>query len=261
MIGLLKRLFHRPSIDLDIASLSERGLVRPDNQDCLLVNRERLAFCVADGMGGGEGGAAASRIVCRYIAKAAVVRGDFAERLKHLDESFRDANSAVRDFARRAGYRQMASTATALIVDEVDARQAVIGYVGDTRVYRWRCGRLQQLTYDHTLAGEVRRAHLSKTVASDFHDRAHVFAHVLTRAIGVADEVCPEWRRVNMRPGDKYLVCSDGVHDMLSFADIESVLARPSRARETVSELASKIVAAGAADNYSMIVVGIGGSR
>ena len=135
--GFLSRLFSsvRRRRILDVASLSACGLVRADNQDHFLVNRGRAFFCVADGMGGGEGGAEASDIVCRCIGKAVACRTPFPERVHRAAEAIRTANREIRAYAQKAGYRQMATTVTVFAVDErAKDPSAVIGYVGDSRV-------------------------------------------------------------------------------------------------------------------------------
>lgn len=259
MFKFLRNLFGRKPFQADVASLSERGLVRAENQDHVFVSREHATFCVADGMGGGEGGATASEMVCLFMSKAAAKDGDFGERVKRVDEAFRSANASMRAYAYRAGFRQMASTATVLVADETDGRQAVIGYVGDTRVYRCREGLLTLLTHDHTMAGELMRRSSGRAMSVEFHGRQHALAHVLTRAVGVAAGVEPEWRRIDMRKGDVYLICSDGVHDMLSSEEIRGVLSSDRRAQALVEALSERILAAGAVDNYSMVVIKIGG--
>lgn len=259
MFGFFQRLFRKQRFLIDVASISERGLVRAENQDHVLVNRERATFCVADGMGGGEGGATASDMVCLFMARAVAKDVDFGERVKRVDEAFRSANAAMRAYAYRAGFKQMASTATVLLADEADAGQAVIGYVGDSRVYRCREGLLTLLTHDHTMAGELMRRSAGHAMSVEFHGRQHAFAHILTRAVGVEAEVRPEWRKIDMRKGDVYLICSDGVHDMLSSEEIRTLLSADERAQDLVAALSARILSAGAVDNYSMVVLKIGG--
>lgn len=259
MLEFLKSLFRKKRFLVDVASISERGLVRAENQDHVFVNRERTTFCVADGMGGGEGGATASEMVCLFMSKAVAKNGDFGERVKRVDDAFRAANAAIRAYAYRAGFKQMASTATVLMADETDGRQAVVGFVGDSRVYRCREGLLTLLTHDHTMAGELMRRTAGQAMSVEFHGRQHALAHVLTRAVGVEAGVKPEWRKIDMRKGDVYLICSDGVHDMLSSEEIRALLSADEKAQDLVEGLSKKILSAGAVDNYSMVVLKIGG--
>ena len=257
-----QRLFLRRRTQIDSAALSDRGLVRTDNQDHVLVNRGRRFYCVVDGMGGGDGGAKASEIVCRCLRAAVARRTDFAERLKRIHEALAEANREIRAYAARAGFtRQMASTAAILAIDPGSRHQAVIGFIGDSRVYRLRGGGLLQLSRDHTIGRELSLQANSRAVAAGLRDRALAISHMLTRAVGVLPEVVPEWRRIDVRRGDVLLVCSDGLYDAVPEKKIQAALAAGVSARETVARLGALAVAGGAGDNYSLVVVKIGGRR
>lgn len=264
MFRFLKKILSRPgpALSVDCASVSERGLVRADNQDSLLIRDDCRVYCVADGMGGGEGGAEASAIMCRTLDKSVVGRLDFSGRIKAMAAAVHEANAEIRAFARRAGYRQMATTVAMMSLDlDSAAPTAIIGYVGDSRVYRLRSGELARLTHDHTLAGELSRRASVRAAAGKLGADADRLSHVLTRAVGIEGDVQTEWRRVDLAPGDAYLVCSDGVYDMAGDAGIRDALASAATARDAVSALAEKTVAAGAADNYTMIVLKLGGAQ
>lgn len=257
-MGLFKWIrnrLSRPACPLSAASLSERGLVRRDNQDHLFVRRTARSYCVADGMGGGEGGAEASRIVCSELASAVAASKDFADRVRGVAEAIHASNAKIREYAASAGYRQMATTVTVFLVDPEGGRVGVIGHVGDSRVYRFRKGSLVRLTHDHTIAGELGRSPAANALAGDMGGRRHVIAHVLTRAVGIEPEVQPDWRRIDIKPGDVFLLCSDGVYDMAMESGIEAAMAAGGSPRDIVRRIAADVVAAGAEDNYSMIVV------
>lgn len=254
MFGFLARLF-RKRFDFDCSSLSDRGLVRPDNQDHLVVYRGRASFCVADGMGGGEGGAKASEIVCRHFTKAVSRRWGYSERVRRVGVAVGAANSEIRDFAEAAGYRHMGSTVATLVFDQGESLEAAVGWVGDSRVYRYRGGHLEQITRDHTMAGELSRRTRGIVMTSGVSGRASALSHVLTRAVGIEPSVAMEWKRVEFRPGDWFLLCSDGVYDMVDDGAIRSAFAAGGRARDVVARLAEGAVKGGAHDNYSIIVV------
>ena len=245
-------------MELECAAVSERGLVRRDNQDHFTVHPESGVFCVADGMGGGEGGAKASEIACDKMSEAAAARGDFPERIKRIAAAFRAANGEIRDFARKAGYRQMATTTTVLAVERRTG-VGVIGYVGDSRVYRFRDGELTQLTHDHTLAGELSRRTATRALASQLDGRAGALSHVLTRAVGIEPEVQTEWRKIDLHDGDMYLICSDGVYNMVNADGMRDTFAAGGTLQEIVDRLAGKIVDGGAEDNYTVVVLRTGG--
>jgi len=255
----IRRRFSRPSLAMSAASLSERGLVRRDNQDHLLVRRTARSYCVADGMGGGEGGAEASRIVCAELSSAVAANADFADRVRGVAAAIHASNTKIREYAASAGYRQMATTVTVFLVDPDSCRVGIIGHVGDSRVYRFRKGSLARLTHDHTLAGELGRSAAANALAGDLGGRRHVIAHMLTRAVGLEREVQPDWRKIDIKPEDWFLLCSDGVYDMVPEPKLEAAFAAGGAPRDVVGRIAAEVVAAGAEDNYSMVVVKAGG--
>jgi len=257
LFGILKRRRRRR---VDIASLCECGLVRRENQDHVLVNRRGLVFCVADGMGGGEGGGEASEVVCGEIASVLKRRTEFGERIRLVDEAIRRADAEVRARAAKAGYRQMGSTVTVLVADPEDGRSAVVGNIGDSRVYCLRGGGLRQLTRDHTMGNELMKRTGERGSLAMLDARSAAFSHVLTRAVGVGKDVRPDWRKVDMNEGDVFLVCSDGVYGAIPSDAVRNALAQGGRASEMVERLRTAVLAGGAADNFSAIVVKVGGT-
>lgn len=257
---MLFGLFHRRRhVHVDIASISECGPVRRENQDHVLVNRRGLVFCVADGMGGGEGGALASEIVCREISDVLRRRTDFAERVRLVDDAVVRADERVRTIAEAAGYRQMGSTATIFVADPENGRSAAVGNIGDSRVYRLRGGELRQLTQDHTMEREILRHRGGKGHLVLPETRTSILSHLLTRAVGVGTNSRPDWRKVDMCCGDVFFLCSDGVHGTVAAADLKAALESDGPAKEIVAQVHDLVLKGGAPDNFSAIVVKIGG--
>ena len=264
MLGILGDVFGghaAKGLRIESAVCSERGLVRPDNQDSFFKSDEQMVYCVADGMGGGEGGAKASSIVAECVRKAVEShKGDYGERVKSVADAIREANAEIRAYAQKMNYRQMATTATVLMSDPDDATEAVIGYVGDSRVYRFRDGHLAQVTRDHTLAEELKRmARLNIPIGVD--GRASRLSHVLTRAVGIEDEVTLDWRRIDLREGDTVIISSDGLYDVLPDDEIRRLLSEGGTPEAVVRRLSDSIVQGGAIDNYTIILLKVGGGR
>lgn len=247
----------RKRIFVDVASVCERGLVRPDNQDHVLVNRRNCVFCVADGMGGGDGGAEASEIVCSTISEAVARRTDFANRLRLVDVALAKANSSIHDHAVAHGYAKMATTATVLVLDAEESDNAVVGNIGDSRIYRFRHDKLKQLSRDHTMANEL----ISCTQSSTDAIVRRSLSHVLTRAVGVEPELAVDWRRIEVRHGDAFLLCSDGVYDMVDDGELRAAFAADGNASAIVRRISEKAIAAGAEDNFSIVVVKVRRSK
>ena len=230
----------RRRFKVDVASASECGLVRKDNQDHLVADPKTLVFCVADGMGGGEAGGQASDIICRSIDSALREHVGFADRVRLVDDAIRRADAVLISDGKRI---------------------AAVGNVGDSRVYRLRDGKLQQLTRDHTLTEAIlaNRPPQGGRPLADI--RALALSHVLTRAVGVGQErLKVDWRKFDVKDGDVLLVCSDGVHGAVPPSALSVAVSGGGDAKTILARICSLVVATGAHDNYSAVVVKIGGA-
>lgn len=244
----------RKEIVLTAASVSDRGLVRAENQDHHYEDLGRSVFCVADGMGGGQGGAKASEIVCAHVAGVLEGTSDYASRVDGVVKCLQSANLAIQRFAQKSGYDQMATTVVATVFDVDSARVSCV-HVGDSRLYRWRDGKLDQLTVDHTVSEELsRRADLAM-YSAQLRASSNPYSHVLTRAIGIGETVESERSEHEVRPGDRYLLCSDGIYDMLGEDGLTNVFNLGGSPRASVARLQALTVREGAEDNYTAIVV------
>ncbi len=231
---------------------------RDNNEDSYCVEPGLGLFVVADGMGGYEGGEVASALAVEAVRE--LVQRDRADadatwpfRLQPgltRDENLiavgaRAAHSAI--CAHKQGRRaQMGSTLVSLLVGR---EQAVIGHVGDSRVYRWRAGELEQLTRDHSLHAEMQAAGMT-----DVPSRAACgFANVITRALGTQCAE-PELRREPLRAGDRFLLCSDGLIEQLEDPAIREILSTPG-AEQACERLIDAALRLGTRDNITAVVV------
>lgn len=237
------------------ATFSDRGLVRKDNQDAVLSVPARGFFAVADGMGGGEGGALASKWTCEELAKAVEPAAGSAPAsspvaLDKIKAALETAHSRIARYAAQLNYRSMGTTVA--LVAAADGVSARVLWVGDSRVYRLREGEVERLTDDHTLGFELSRAVAGSETAKAVSARRHPLAHVLTHAIGVDRKLEPETREIDLRPGDRFLVCTDGVHDLLEPEDLKRTLAAADVEAATAAT-AALVRERGAHDNFSMV--------
>jgi protein phosphatase len=176
--------------------------------------------------------------------------GPLAERTERLVEAVRDANRRIVERgARESDLHRMGTTLVALLLHDDNA---AIVHVGDSRAYRWRDGQLSQLTTDHTLVADLLRANeISETDAS-----RHPYRHVLTRALGAAEDVEADVNHLDIRPGDVYLLCTDGVSGMLSEPEIETIASGHHEDPQALGrELITAANHAGGKDNATVIVV------
>jgi protein phosphatase len=234
-------------------ALSDVGRVRRENQDSSGHFPDRNLFVVADGMGGHKGGKQASEIAVATIAErlvAAPDSGPLADRTERLVEAVRDANRRIVERgARESDLNRMGTTLVALLLQE---DEGAVVHVGDSRAYRLRDGELAQLTTDHTLVADLLRAN----EISEAEVSTHPYRHVLTRALGAAEDVKADVCRLDVRRGDVYVLCSDGVSGMLSQSEILAVVSAHLDDPEALCrELIAAANQAGGKDNATAIVV------
>lgn len=234
---------------------SETGLVRKDNQDSVLVSEDGTVFCVADGMGGGSDGALASFIVCEEVRAAVNMGGNGKKAL--IDRAIAVADGRIRCHAKANGFRQMGSTVAILMFDSADKMTAKIGHIGDSRIYRIRDRKAVPITDDHTLCNQLMSIADGKWVPK-LRNRDNPLCHILTKAIGSGDNIGVDWKDVDVFPGDRYLLCSDGVHGVLDDENIARIFESTCSVWEVGERLRKKIIDVGAPDNFSYIIIEIG---
>jgi PPM family protein phosphatase len=227
----------------DQAFRTDTGRQRSENEDSLFVRAP--IFVVADGMGGAQAGEVASK------AAAEAFDRDLPEAPPErvLRETIEAANRQIHELARsdpsRAG---MGTTITAAIVN-AQSEEVGIGHVGDSRAYRLRAGKLEQLTRDHSLVEEMRR----KGQITDAQAEDHPQRSIITRALGPEPEVEVDVQTVPAAPGDVFLLCSDGLTTMVDEARIAAVLGSGASMREAVRALVDEANRAGGRDNITAL--------
>ena len=238
-----------------ISAVSESavGLVRDNNEDHLLVDGQNLVYCVADGMGGGADGEKASEIVCAEIQMMVRYQPvDFAARMEAACNAVVCSNEAIFDYSRAMGFEQMGTTLSLLVFDPENSSQAALCHVGDSRIYRFRKGKATQLTRDHSVGAELGR----RLGGAELANRANPLAHVLTRAIGTGKTVCPDWKKITVEPGDRYLLCTDGVHDVITDDRLQEIVTNVSL-DEAKRALTAEVFDCGAPDNLSFVILDV----
>ena len=241
-------------LHFDVAAATDCGLVRADNQDSYLMRKEEFFLAVADGMGGGADGALASAWICEEFAKFLELPPvSFRERLAKAGAALADANTRIRAYIKERGIKMMGSTAALLMADPSRPTRGAIAHVGDSRIYRWRKGGGKLLTRDHTVGDELGRALVDDTQAAAVKSRKNPLSHILTRAVGTGFKVRPDWRKIDLRADDRYLLCTDGVHDVLSNEQVSALLGRAKTPADAVKAFAREVVARGAPDNYTLV--------
>jgi protein phosphatase len=218
-----------------------------------MLVREPL-FAVADGMGGHRGGNVASAMTVETLERMPVpVPAGAAESVDAVRRAILEANRSVLERGESDRDLQgMGTTVTALLVS---GKAAEILHVGDSRAYLVRDGDIQQLTEDHTVAQDwVRRGRFTAEEADRLPQRS-----ILTRALGVDDDVEVDHLSVDLHDRDRFLLCSDGLSNMLSDDSIREVVATVPTAQEAADRLVSAANEAGGDDNITVVVIDVKG--
>lgn len=230
---------------------SDPGQVRQNNEDSFLANPQQGVFMVADGMGGAEAGEVASAMLKHEIgACCEELPNDPLERFQALADGIRKANQRIKAFAEENWFKGTGSTVVLLAFDPEVPSRAIAICVGDSRLYRLRKKDFSQLSYDHTIEASLPGV---KNLSSRFRG-------VLTRTVGFEDHVELDVMDVDVKAGDTYLLCSDGLTGMLKDKVIRKTLLadRDAPATTTVSTLIDRANKAGGKDNITAIVIRVG---
>ena len=227
------------------AASTHSGLKRLQNEDCYAADAELGLWLVADGIGGHAFGEVASAIVKAQVTEA--YAGG-----KTLTDAIRGAHSAVlKEISDRDENLGMGSTVVALALNE---RRYQIAWVGDSRAYSWNGKTLRQLSQDHSHVAEL----LKQGLISGPEATNHPERHVLTQSIGVSNEMALQPGTVSgqLKEGEQILLCSDGLTDELSDANIEQLLRGSASVDSQVDSLISAALTAGGRDNITVVMVG-----
>ena len=237
-------------INVTSAVASDIGRVRNENQDSYGANQTEFynLFVVADGMGGVEGGAIASKLAIKTFIES--LHEHVSE--DELRESLKRANQAV--FIRGQEDEQLAGMGTTFVAMCFTAHETYLLHVGDSRAYRFRQGALEQLTRDHTLVQEL----VDSGALRPEQVENHPVSHMLTRSLGPSQSVEPDCKGLSdySRSGDRYLLCSDGLYNHVRDGEIAEILSskRDSEAVKTLVALANE---RGGTDNITVLIVSV----
>ena len=243
-------------MEFEYASLTDVGRQRANNEDSVLVDAEQGIVVLADGMGGYNAGEVASAIaVDRVMRELRHWLGTSAYRASTRD--VRRAMEICVDLANReifeaahthAAYAGMGTTLVMAVARE---DTLLVGHVGDSRLYRWRAGALEQITRDHSLLQEQLDIGLITPEEAEHSGNRNL----VTRALGVEDTVLLDVRELTVLPGDAFLFCSDGLNDMLADADIAGVLAAGLGLEASAARLVDEANERGGRDNVTVALM------
>ena len=251
----------RAGFELEFASVSDPGLKRSNNEDSAITDTEIGLALVADGMGGYKAGEVASAIAAKVVLddlRAARNRHQFrriegdeteSREVAVLRAAIESANLHIFETARRAP--QCRGMGTTIVAALFSNSKITVAHVGDSRLYRLREGHLERVTNDHSLMQEL----IDKGFYSVAEAEASTPKNLVTRALGIEETVTVDVQEMTTVPGDVFLLCSDGLTDMVSDKEIRGTLERSGgqleRAARALIELANE---GGGKDNISVVL-------
>lgn len=259
MIGWIKHWFGKAPWKGDdgerIYGATHVGKKRKGNEDFFLIQKEKQLYIAADGMGGHNAGEVASlnaaKLINQYFSLNLLsqIAGDGDQIRKRMCDSLAGANRKLREMARaNKGYRGMGCTVVMALIEGNDLH---LCHVGDSRAYLCNRSGIRLLTTDHSyVMGLVAEGKMTPEEA-----RHSNLKNELTQAIGALQTVRPDYRCCSIRKGDKLLLCSDGLWDMLSDEEIYRVVRKNRSARVICEELIDKANEAGGKDNITAVLV------
>ena len=249
-------------MDLNVGTRSDIG-PRKMNQDHFGTWPELGLYVVADGMGGHNAGEVASHLAVEtihdFIAESART-ADFtwpfglevsrSIEMNRLTTAVRLANRRVYDEGSK--HEELSGMGTTVVAALVSGDRMILASVGDSRIYRYRNGSLEQMTEDDTWLNSV----LGPKQAEDA-EASHPLRHVLTSVVGTRDDVKPGAREERLLSGDTFVLCTDGVHGRLDSAAFVSVLAVGSNSEQRATRLVDEALTRGTTDNATALVITI----
>ena len=240
---------------IELHAAVDPGRARSNNEDSVATDEAVCLAVLADGMGGYNAGEVASNMATSFIRtelgrwlREASSQASDAEVRRAMDICVDNANRAI--FNAANSNPQYAGMGTTLVVAVFRDNRVLLGHVGDSRCYRLREGRLQQITRDHSLLQEQIDAGLITPEQAAFSANKNL----VTRAVGVEDTVLLETHQHDMLPGDVFLMCSDGLSDMLDDDGILQVLLAHDSLDSGTRALVDAANDAGGKDNISVIL-------
>ncbi len=244
-------------MEIEYSSLSDVGRQRANNEDAVLIDVEHGIVVLADGMGGYKAGEVASALAVDLVVSdlrrwlhTAASRAGLRDVRRAMEICVDLANRQIFEAANTNPAFEGMGTTLVMSVRYHDT--LIVGHVGDSRLYRWRDGVLEQITRDHSLLQEQLDIGLITPEEAEHSGNRNL----VTRALGVEDTVLLDLRELVIAPGDVFLLCSDGLNDMLSDADIADVLAQELPLDACAARLVRNANERGGRDNITVALIG-----
>jgi len=246
--------------DLVMTGRTDPGMVREHNEDCFLIVPESGFALLADGMGGHLAGEVASAMAVDQINQHLL--SAFRDPPGKSNDSFESgtlvdaikmANTAIHEASM--SNREKAGMGTTIVAATFHDDRLTVAHVGDSRLYRYRHGQLQQITEDHSMVQEL----LRRGLISPEEARTSANKNLVTRALGVDPIVEVDVKNDHIEDGDLYLLCSDGLNDVLTDDEIATLIAEHGQDLDSVTQhMIEDVNRRGGPDNVSVVLIRTG---
>jgi serine/threonine protein phosphatase PrpC len=229
---------------------SDKGLRREKNEDSFVTGNSPVFFAVADGMGGAASGEVASKIftdtALEVVSKDGKISGDDVGKL--IETAFQTANSRIFEKAENnPEHKGMGCTAELLLIYD---NSYMVGHVGDSRIYRFREKELRQITKDHSFVQDE----IDKGLITPEEARHHAYRSVILRAVGIHEKLDVDLVSGDIKSGDIYMLCSDGLTDLVEDSSIAGILSKRGGVKNKVKKLIDLALKAGGDDNVTVVL-------
>lgn len=234
---------------INLYGFTDPGRTRSSNEDCILCMPDIPAAILADGMGGHSAGEVASRTAVDTIAAILrqTTRGISAR--ERLESAVQAAHSVIREKSRQS--IRCRGMGTTVVVALVEGNVLYHAHVGDSRLYLLRGGEFRCLTRDHTLQQEF----IDQGLYTPEEAREKVSRNILTKALGLEPQISIDCNELDILPGDRFLICCDGLYEMLTDHEMGALLNRPHALDEVGLDMVELANARGSKDNVSVIII------
>jgi protein phosphatase len=245
-LPFFRRFQANTAITWQSAAQSDVGRVRKNNQDALLNAPERALWAVADGMGGYSSGEWASKTIIAAL-DACPLSGSMKQREQQLRQTLQEVNTSIKKTAEESQQR----SGSTLVLLHIYQRQALYLWVGDSRIYRFRQGVLTQVTHDHSLTERL----IAQGKISRQEAEGHPGAHVITRAVGIEEQVLVDSCYETVLPGDAWLLCSDGLTREVTENQLIEIFRTAASLEIAANRMLEQALKNGGRDNITLCLV------
>lgn len=231
---------------MKVAGISNPGLIRDNNEDYYYIHQDKGLLIVADGMGGHASGEVASKLAVQTVIE---LLGDYSDQPEEkIRAAITAANTAI--LAQAESHPAMAGMGTTFTLVAVLPSTLVIGHIGDSMAFLIDSDGILPLTSDHSVSGQL----LAMGEITMAEASCHPQRHVLTKALGIDATADIEIKLQPWRKGQKLLLCSDGLTDVLPLPDIYQVVEGSGTIEDKLGRLLSMVLKKGAPDNVTIIL-------